>query len=182
MTPYLLAAVVLVGIVGALNLVLTFGVIRRLREHDKSLAAHSTAGSANLRLSPDGRIPDFTAITVDGDPFTRAQLTGRNAVGFFSTTCAACLERLPEFVEYARTFPGGRDRVLVVVVAEQPDEASVNLIAQARPVARVVMERYDGPIAAAFAVGAFPTLALVDDDTVVADGSTLQALSAATRV
>ncbi|MBG0816726.1 TlpA disulfide reductase family protein [Planomonospora sp. ID82291] len=180
MTTYLLAAVVLVGLVGALNLVLTFGVIRRLREHDRALASHPAATRpAGRALSPGMTVADFTAVTVDGAPLTRAQLTGRTAVGFFSTTCAPCLERFPEFVDYARAFAGGRDRVLIVVVAERAEDAE-DFVDRADAVARVVLERYDGPVASAFAVDSFPALLVVDDGTVVTTGSTLDTLPAAT--
>ncbi|MEV0597251.1 TlpA family protein disulfide reductase [Nonomuraea cavernae] len=174
MTPYLLAGVVLVGLIGALNLILIFGVIRRLREHEKALAVRPASDQI---LPIGGAVGDFTAVTVDGDPLTRAHLTGRTAVGFFSTTCAPCLERLPEFVDYARAFSGGRDQVLVVVVTRQPEEAQ-DFVGQARSVARVVVERYEGPIATAFAVTAFPTLAVVDEGTTVAGGTTLEDLTA----
>ncbi|MDA0631857.1 TlpA disulfide reductase family protein [Nonomuraea sp. MCN248] len=176
MTPYLLAGVILVGLIGALNLILTFGVIRRLREHDRALAGHS-APDQGVRVG--GAVRGFTAVTVDGDPLTRAHLTGRTAVGFFSTTCAPCLERLPEFVDHARAFPGGRDQVLVVVVTSRPEEAQ-DFVGRARSVARVVVERFDGPIAGAFGVTAFPTLALVEEGMIVAGGTTLEDLTAKT--
>lgn len=176
---YVLAGAVLVGLIGVLNLLFTFGVVRRLREHERLLAERAAGGlGAEVMPAAGSGVEDFAASTIEGDRLSLAELAGRTVVGFFSTSCAPCRERLPAFVEYVAGFPGGRDRVLVVVVAE-PGEAEL-FVAQARSVARVVVEPIGGPVAAAFGVRGYPTLAVVEDGVVVASGPDLDVLLAVT--
>ncbi|GAA0910188.1 TlpA family protein disulfide reductase [Virgisporangium aurantiacum] len=178
MTPYL-AGVVFCGLLGLLNLVLTYGVIRRLRQHDTALAERPGGGPDADVMAPAGSpLGTFTATTVDGSVVSAGELAGPTAVGFFSTGCAPCVERLPEFLRYAATFPGGRDNVLVVVVTERADEARDTFVAQATAVANVVVEPHDGPVGTALRVRGYPALAVVDDGSVVSSGSELDALPA----
>lgn len=159
---YLTAAVVLVGAIAVVDLVLTVGVVRRLREHTAELTAlRGPAAGADLPAgSPVG---DFTATSVTGRPVTRGTLTGSALVGFFSQGCPACAEQLPDFVAHAA---GGAVPALAVVAG---DPAGVTETVQAlRPVATVVVEPADGPVQRAFAVAGFPTFVLVEDG-VVAD-------------
>jgi hypothetical protein len=66
-----------------------------------------------------------------------------------------------------------------VIIAE-PDDAEV-LVAQVRSLAMVVIEPPDGPVSKAFAVQGFPALAIVEDGTVTASGSELDAFPALTQ-
>lgn len=179
---YLTAAVVFVGVIGLLNLVLTYGVIRRLREHDAALADRPHMAGFDVMVPAGTAVADFETQTVDGTPVSNADLTGHSVVGFFSTTCEPCRDRLPEFVTHAATVPGGPDGVLAVVVSDPVDaDTSVAdlFVERLRPVARVVAELYDGPIGKAFGVRAYPALAVVVDGTVVASGDNLDVLVAA---
>jgi cytochrome oxidase Cu insertion factor (SCO1/SenC/PrrC family) len=179
---YLTAAVMLVGFIGLLNLLLTFGVIRRLREHDTALASRPSMPGPDIMVPAGTEVSDFETQTVDGTPVSNADFTGHTVVGFFSTTCEPCRDRLPEFVTHAATVPGGRDRVLAVVVSDSVDaDPSVAdlFVAQLGPVARVVTEQYDGPIGKAFGVQGYPALAAVVNGTVVAAGNSLNDLAAA---
>jgi hypothetical protein len=179
---YLTAAVVFVGVIGLLNLVLTFGVIRRLREHDAALASGPSMPGFDIMVPVGTAVADFQTHTVDGTPVSNADLAGHTVVGFFSTTCEPCRDRLPEFVTHAATVPGGPDRVLAVVVTDSVDvDASVAdpFLARLRPVARVVTEQYDGLVGKAFGVQGYPALATVVDGTVTASGGSLDDLAAA---
>lgn len=76
--PYLAAAVILVGIVAVLDLLLTVGLVKRLREHTELLAPLLTFdGEAGRRaIRPAGARPDaFEATTVDGTAVTLASLS-----------------------------------------------------------------------------------------------------------
>jgi hypothetical protein len=179
---YLTAAMIFVGVIGLLNLVLTYGVIRRLREHDAALASRPHMPGFDVMVPAGTAVADFGTHTVDGAPVSNADLTGHTVVGFFSTTCEPCRDRLPDFATHAATVPGGPDRVLAVVVSDSvaADTSVADLfVARLRPVARVVTEQYDGPIGKAFGVQAYPALAVVADGTVVASGDSLDALAAA---
>ncbi|MEV3926773.1 TlpA family protein disulfide reductase [Actinomadura coerulea] len=151
--PYLVAAVVLLGVLCLLNLLLTVGILRRMRADALRSAGR---GDSLFALEPGAPVGEFTAVTVDGDPVTRRDVTG--VVGFFSADCAACHDLLPSFVGRAREL--GRERVLAVVGGDDP--ATVAALA---PVARVVLADLDGgPMARAFQNEWTPALYVVDED------------------
>lgn len=152
--PILTAALLLVGALCALDLILTLGVIKRLREHTDLLA--NSGGMGAPALAAGEEVGAFTATTMDGEPLTGEQLAEDTLVAFFSPTCGPCKETMPKFVQYAPTVPGGRDRVLAVVVGE-PDEAA-GPVGALSPVARVVVENVDGALGEAFKVKAYPTV------------------------
>ncbi|WP_203961337.1 TlpA family protein disulfide reductase [Actinocatenispora thailandica] len=162
------AAIVLVGVIALLNLLLTLGLVRRLREHTdrlNRLSAGRVAGRPDPQLRIGDRPPEFEAATVDG-----RRLTGRDApllVGFFARRCQPCKEWVPRFARAAGALPGGRERALAVVVGTE--EETADLVAQLRPAAMVVTEELDGPMGRSFGVAGYPTLyRLAEDGTVAA--------------
>jgi hypothetical protein len=150
--PYLAAATVLLGLLGLLNLLLTIGIIKRLREHTDLLSTLTRKPAIGV----GEEVGEFAASTVDGNPVDHSALAGDTLVGIFSTTCQPCRETVPKFVAYARTLPGGRERVLAAVVGTAEDAAG--FVAELSPVARVVVEGPTGPVSAAFQVRAYPTV------------------------
>ncbi|MFC7548091.1 TlpA family protein disulfide reductase [Plantactinospora sp. GCM10030261] len=156
----------LIGLLAAVNLLFTFGVVRRLREHTEELATLRGRNTRddNIALPAGTRVDGFTAETVDGHPITLESLGSRPLLGFFSPSCTPCKERLPRFVAYAASRPGGRNGVLAVV-SGTPEEASP-LVGQLQPVATVVVEADQGPVQRAFAVEGFPAFVLVQDGRV----------------
>jgi hypothetical protein len=171
-----IAAMSLVGILAALNLILTLGVIRRLREHTGQLNRLSPAEQGPLILSPGERPAEFRATTIDGREVTRAGLPSPALVGFFSPDCGPCKEWLPRFTEAAAASTG---RTLAVVVAMSgAADAEVDAeVAGLRGVADVVVEEPDGPVQQAFLVRGWPamcrlsetgTVLTSDNDEVVA--------------
>jgi hypothetical protein len=168
---YLVGSVVLVGVLCVVDLVLTFGVIRRLRLHGTLLAGH-TPHHAEETIPVGSVVGDFAVTTPDGERLTRADLTGRTLVGFFAPDCAACHERVPEFVDHAALFPGG----VLAVAAGGPVETEA-LSATLGEVARVVVERHDGGLHTAFSVAGYPSLCLLDaNSTVIASGTRMRDL------
>lgn len=162
---------VVVGVIATLNLLLTLGVVRRLREHSERLSTLATSGvdgtPGELPLSPGERPSEFTAITVDGQEISLSTLTSRRTlVGFFMADCPPCKQWVPRFVEAAKTAPHGRSQALAVVAGRgaEADE----LIAELNGVALVVAEDGQGPVAKAFAVEGFPAMCLLDEDGTVA--------------
>ncbi|GAA2068517.1 TlpA family protein [Streptomyces albiaxialis] len=153
--PFLIVAVVFVGLLCTLDLVLSLGVIKRLREHTDLLSALN--GRASLAAGEE--VGEFTAVTVDGVAVSRAGLADDTLVGFFSPGCAACKEQLPKFVAYARALPGGRARVLAAVVGDPKRTAA--MVAELAPVAQVVSEAPNGEVGSAFRIAAFPVFLTV---------------------
>jgi thiol-disulfide isomerase/thioredoxin len=163
MTVFVTVLCVLVAALCLLNLLLVVGVIRRLREHTELIEdVRSSASGPPVRIMlPAGEeVGDFSARTVDGAAVSRGSLDGDTLVGVFSPGCPACAEQLPLFTALAASFPGGRDRVLAVVVGDA-EEAAAEVAALA-PVARVVQEAHGGDASTAFGVNGFPALARVD--------------------
>ncbi|MGK5552103.1 TlpA family protein disulfide reductase [Actinomadura kijaniata] len=165
--PVLVAAVVLVGALCLLDLLLTLGVIRRLREHTAALEGLLARGGGgrppgdDLPAAGDAVAP-FAATATDGTPVTAESLAGRVIVAFLSTECDACRGQLPRFVEQARG--QGRDRVLGVVVGDAA--AAEDMVAALEPVARVAVEPVGAAISAAFGVSAYPSYVVVEDGRV----------------
>lgn len=166
MTPLAVAAVVLVGVLGAANLVLCIGIIRRLREHTSLLdqLGKGTVSKNTVMLTGGEQVGDFQARTLDGVAVRLADLRGTVLVGFFSLDCSVCVERLPEFVDLAAGQGGGRDQVLAMVVGND-DAAAAAIVATLAPVARVSRDA-DGALRKAFGVEGFPAFAVVDDGVV----------------
>jgi hypothetical protein len=157
----LTAAVVIVGVVAVLNLLLTFGVIRRLREHNDLLAdgAGASRGVPTL-LGVGESIAPFTGTAVDGSVVSLDGLADLTLVGVFAPGCEACEGKLPVFVSQAGSFPGGRQNVLALVIASDDDSAApyVDTLAE---VAVVVREDSHGPVSAALGITGYPSFAHV---------------------
>jgi len=168
MTAFLIALAALAGSMAALNLLLTVGVIRRLRLHSEQLTSLSALSGQvpEVVLGPGSQAGDFAATTTDGEPVSRDLLSGQTLVGVLTAGCGACQERLPDFVAQAQAYPGGRGQVLAVLAGE-PDQLE-SYREQLAPVARVVIEPpFDGPIVQALGVQGFPVFAVLDADGVV---------------
>ncbi|MFI6689996.1 TlpA family protein disulfide reductase [Streptomyces sp. NPDC050485] len=157
---FLIPAVALVGALCVLDLVLTLGVVKRLREHTEMLASNSAVDTYTINVGE--QVGEFTASSVDGEEVTHQLRQDDTLVAFFSPTCGPCRDKLPKFVDHVERGGITRDRVLVTVVGDA--EESRGFIEQLRPIARVVCERSDGELTAAFKVKAFPTVLKVSPD------------------
>ncbi|MER6009616.1 TlpA family protein disulfide reductase [Streptomyces bluensis] len=156
----LTSAVVLVGILCVLDLLLTIGVIKKLREYGP--AGPWAPGSGMTPLRPGEELPAFTAVAVDGARVSKSSLPDEALIAFLSPNCEPCRAKLPELVAYAAAEPGGRDRTLAVIVGE-PEECE-RFVRELSPVARVVVEPRGGPVCAALRVDAFPATLRVRSD------------------
>ncbi|MFG1949390.1 TlpA family protein disulfide reductase [Nonomuraea sp. NPDC048826] len=181
MDVVLIAAVVVVGVLGGLNLLLMLAVLRRLREYDAKWARAGIDNLADRKMVPEPgtQVADFTATTLDGAEIALSEPAGVSGadgpllVGFFSPGCPACHDELPRFVEYAGA--GGRDRNLVVISGSAEDAADI--IEAVAPMARVVVEPIEGPLMTAFAVRGWPSfIALGQDGTVQAAAASVVTL------
>ena len=165
------AAITVVGVLCLANIALTLAVIRRLNEQGRLLAGGGRAPAPGypppLEVEPGERVGDFTVTAVDGEPVSRADLRDSTLMAFMAPGCQSCEHSLPEFLARAGSAPGGRDRVLAVVLGKGPGRDE--LCAELAPVARVLTEDEEGgPLVRAFGVGALPAFAVLAGDVVVA--------------
>lgn len=169
---YLYALVAVLSAVSILNLLLTLGIIRRLRSRPMSRPVNHPG------VLPVGAVAgNFAAWDLRDRPVSRDELSGHTVVGFFSPGCPSCLERLPDFVAVSAAFGPERSWAVVVGDAESAGEYLPSL----EPVARVVLQNPDGPLISAFSVSAFPTFFVVDaTGRVLAGGLTTDDLSVPT--
>lgn len=153
------AAVVLIGVIAGLNLLLLYGVIRRLRTHSELLARLSVPPPASdLRA----HVAPFAVTTVDGRELAHSALRDDTLVGFFAADCAPCAELLPRFIEAAQDRP----HVLAVVA---DGAGSGDYVTRLRPVATVIAGPDGATVTAAFGVRGFPTLCRVTGDGAIQD-------------
>src|SRR5882757_10433437 len=178
-----LVATLAVGLLCLLDLVLTVGVIRRLREHAGHLERLVSAGQSGPMplLAPGTTVSDFDGVTVDGEAISFESFGDKALVGFFSPGCAPCELLVPEFAARAMRF-GGRDHVLAVLNTA-PGRDMSKYLRQLEAVARVVVEGSTGSISGAFRANSFPSVYLLDvadgAGTVVASGTSLTNIPAA---
>lgn len=168
----LIAAVVVLGLFCVLNAVFCLGIVRRLREHTELIGKLGKGSAEDLILGAGATAADFTASTVDGDRVSRDALGEPTLVAFLMPGCAPCTIEGPKFVAMAADHPGGRERVLAVVVGSDDDEAAP-VVAELRNVATVVREEDGGPVQKAFAVTGFPAFALVAQGGVLLAGENM---------
>ncbi|GGP79427.1 hypothetical protein [Streptosporangium pseudovulgare] len=160
------ALVAVLTVVSLLNLLLTVGLLRKVREQADRLAEVEAGVPPML---PDGvEIGDFTTVTLDGEPLTRADLTGEVYVGFFNWNCEVCHDRLPQFIAEAERRSDPRQ---VLAVVRGTPELAVEMTSRLGPVARVVVEEKRGPVQVAFHLYATPAFCVLNPDhTIRASG------------
>lgn len=171
--PIVVAALVVLTTLTLLNLLLTFGVVRKLREHTQELAA----ARPPVTLTVGAQVPDFTAPTVGGDVVSTATLQASGGlVAFLAPDCSGCQEQLPSVRSALAEALDTPMAVLIVLTRLRPapdraDHERADLIASLGVLdtrAAVVDEPLDEPLQSAFQVAAFPAFYLVDTDGRVA--------------
>jgi hypothetical protein len=156
---YLAVGVVIAVVLTLLNLLLMFGVIRRLRELQSRVDAGPSVHDPGLPAGSPA--PALTATTVVGAEVFSVDPARTMLIGFFSPGCGPCADRIPEFVEYAGTGVG-KVAVVVTDLASEGDEYVGQLSA-----VDVIVQSGQGAWAQGFAVSSYPTLCLVSADGVV---------------
>lgn len=170
----LASVVAIIGFLTLLNTFLTVGVIRRLRDHEQRLAEGNPGGdrhAAPPAMIARGETPaDFSATTVDGVVVTRDARPAPGLVAFFTTTCGACKEQAPAFVEYLKntlTEKFDKDRVLIVIGGDGGDQ-SADFASQFSGLAHLVIESTGSGVAEAYDVSVYPSFAITGKGGVVA--------------
>lgn len=166
----LVAAVVFVGILCGIDLLLTLAVIRRLRKHTLRLAGEPATRS-NLAL-PGTPLGAFKVTAEDGATVSSEAFTGPTVVGVFSTDCASCHERLPEFTAFVQTV---RPQQALALVTGQGSDAAEFAAAMGADVT-VVVEPLGGPFGRALQVSQFPSFYLIGDGAVIVAAESTPAL------
>ncbi|WP_369266501.1 TlpA family protein disulfide reductase [Streptomyces harbinensis] len=137
--------------VTALNLLLCYGIIRRLRAEPAPgpgvlpSTGHTVTG---LRVGVPVALPA-------GSP---------TLVGFFSPGCDACEDLLPAFTRAAEAHPGGTGKVTAVVVEVDQDGDGRSYADALSPVAEVLRVPPASPWVTAFGVTGFPQVHALTED------------------
>ncbi len=156
----LAAAVIFVGCLCLLDLLLTFGVLRRLREHAELLAAASADPSPGLASGE--RPAPFAAVSTAGQAVSGP--AGLRVVAFFSTTCSVCPGKVAPFLRYVKAAGFHPGSVLAVIASEtDPTDYIIDLAGSAS----VCTEPQGGSLGNAFKLNGFPGFFLLDDDGVI---------------
>ncbi|GLW68323.1 hypothetical protein Kpho02_06220 [Kitasatospora phosalacinea] len=146
----------LLAVLCLFNLVLTYGVVRRLRA--------MTRAGADGPATVSGRIDGFAVTAVDGTAVGRADLVPGTVLGFFSPGCPPCAALLPRFVGAVRAAGLPTGSVLAVVMpGEDPAEARA-YARELAEVATVVVGEQARTVSAACGVQGFPAVCAVDAD------------------
>ncbi|SDY96336.1 hypothetical protein SAMN05421504_10829 [Amycolatopsis xylanica] len=133
---FLVAAVVFVGALCLFELLLTFAVLRRLREQGEELAALK---------AKHGHRYDPAVLTGKEIP-----VTGHDLVGFFDSGCPTCHEEAPHFAELAV------HHTALAVISGAPKDVT-DLIELLSPVASLVLGDEASELVTAVDIQAFPT-------------------------
>jgi peroxiredoxin len=156
-------AVILIAAGLALNLLLTTGLIRRVRE----IATKPDRGTqlrlpAAPGLSSGDLVPEFASTTVFGKTITNRALYGSPwVIGFFSSGCRACREHILDYGDYLAGLRSSSGAGLVVVVGT--DERGKDLVATGQRLTDLlIVEDLGGALSDSFAVQAFPSFFAVD--------------------
>lgn len=164
--PYVVSAIVFVGLISLLDLLLITGIVRRLRRHEELLSrTKATSGNSN-RLPVGAPVEAFEVRTRAGKKVVSENLSDRFLVTFLDPDCPPCKREVPRFADYARDFPGGRENTLAVVLGDP--ERAADSISLLDPVAHVVVGDQADRLQQAFNVEAFPVVCeIVREDGVL---------------
>jgi hypothetical protein len=153
----LIAAVIVCGALCLADLLLTFGVIRRLREHTKMLSGGRGADMEVIGLSIGESAEPFTRVSTTGEELTGP--AGFRIAAFFASSCSICPLRVPAFLDYLQANHVPRSEVLAVLESPGDPVAYLDRLAES---AMVCVEPDNGELAQAFKVGGYPAFCLLD--------------------
>lgn len=179
---FLVAAVVLVGLLCVVDLLLTFAVLRRLREHTEQLGRLSGASNSSPGVDLDkflGReLPEFSTETVNGAVVSRESVTGNvELLGFFLPNCGPCHTQAPLFVDKARAIGGGKALAVVAGSGSDTDD----LVQIFKDATDTVLDPASGGLVRGLNIDAFPTFLRLDSGgAVVAAANSVEGLAEST--
>lgn len=110
----LVAVVVLLAVLVVANMLLTWGMLRRLRALQEQVVA-GTGPAPENGLHPGDEAPDFAALTTGGSTVTRDEVVrGETVLVFLSPHCEACETHLPSVRLLARGAGGSPAAIAVI--------------------------------------------------------------------
>ncbi len=142
---FLVAAVVFVGALCLFELLLTFAVLRRLREQGEELAALKAKHG-----------PRYNPEVLAGKEIP---VIGHDLVGFFDSGCPTCHVEAPRFAELAVS------HTALAVITGEPKDVT-DLIELLSPVASLVLGDEAAELVKAVDIQAFPTFLQVSGSRV----------------
>ncbi|MFI9236341.1 TlpA family protein disulfide reductase [Streptomyces sp. NPDC053079] len=164
----LVAVVVVLVVTAVLNLTLSVGLVRRIRRHTDVLNGLVADDRGLLPVST--RIPEFTAVAVDGTVVGKGTSDPPELVVLLSADCPACHDTLPDLVAYIGAAGHPPERVLAVVChARDGTDAATAMVEALAGMATVVEEPCEGGVVGrAFSVDGFPSFYGVDGGVITA--------------
>jgi thiol-disulfide isomerase/thioredoxin len=171
------------GIIGAglaVNLALTFAVIRQVRQIREELARRAAGRNAAAFLPAGTKVPEFAVRTMTDEARSVSDLAGaRSVIAFMTPWCAACENQIPAFRNFVRTIPGGAAQVLVIIVSVAGNPAA-DLALEFGGAATVAFEPRQGPAQTALSVWTYPSFYVLDaNGRVEAGGHTVRQVAPA---
>lgn len=130
------------------------------------------AGCASNGLAPVGQArrpaPDFSLLTLNGQPIALVNLRGKIAVlDFWATWCASCVQGLGRLQAIAANADLARDGVVVLAVNEGETPQTIRPFIDEKHFTFTVARDSDGSVARAYCVFALPTTFIVGRDGLV---------------
>jgi hypothetical protein len=162
-------AVALLAVFVVVNLILTIGLIRRIRTMAQE---GSSAPEIASKPQPGKRLGHFAVTTSEGRRFTERDLaTGSHLVAFLSPTCPSCRAIKDQM---AAGLAG--ESMVVFIAAFGDEQVAAEMVRALTPVA-VTTLMADESAAEAFGSSAFPTLVRVVDGVITESGHRIDDLS-----
>ncbi|WP_159942293.1 MULTISPECIES: hypothetical protein [unclassified Nocardiopsis] len=164
---FVVVAVVLVGALGLVNLLLSIGVVRRLRQHTELLEERPSSTEEDVpasAVSVGTPVGELRATSTRGAELSFGADTDRLVVAFLSPDCSPCRKRLPLLLDYAARHPDAR--VLAVVVEE--DGTEEEMVDRLEPAVPVVVQPWEGPLPRLFDIQGTPAFVTLENGVVTA--------------
>jgi hypothetical protein len=166
----LVTGVLVLAAVEVLHLLLTFGLIARLRLIQEQ-------GIAKPVVDPEAPQPglvidDFRATDLEGNPVSRKDLVGPVLTAFFTSGCPQCSRLAGDLVASPP-----REHLISFVEGDLSMEGTRRLVDLLSPLGRVCLIEVDDPIVLSFALSAFPTVLRTHSGVVVESGSRMAHLT-----
>ncbi|MFD6952353.1 hypothetical protein A6A08_09435 [Nocardiopsis sp. TSRI0078] len=164
---FVVVAVALVGALGLLNLLLSIGVVRRLRQHTELLEKRPPSTDEDIpasAVSVGTPVGEVRATSTRGAELSFGADTDRLVVAFLSPDCSPCRKRLPLLLDHAAQHPDAH--VLAVVIEENGLEAE--MVARLEPAVPVVVQPWEGELPRLFDVQGTPSFVTLENGAVTA--------------